>query len=167
MTHYDLKTLRSNFPHQGSLVWIGLRPAKNQPMLEATSVNAGTEYGLQGDYYSAKSNKRQVTLFQFEDLTTIESFLGRPVSPALFRRNLLIKGINLMSLKAQTFMLGDALFKVTGICHPCSKMETALGMGGYNAMRSHCGMTAQVIRSGMIQIGDSLTPETFQDDLFC
>jgi MOSC domain-containing protein YiiM len=75
------------------------------------------------------------------------------------RRNLAIRGLNLLALKSRTFRIGEAVFQTTGQCHPCSRMEQVLGPGGYNAMRGHGGLTAQIIRSGWIRIGDRLTVE--------
>ena len=76
----------------------------------------------------------------------------------MLRRNLVIAGINLLALKKQQFRIGKAVFMATGLCHPCSRMETVLGPGGYNAMRGHGGITAQVISNGVIRINDKVVP---------
>ena len=85
-----------------------------------------------------------------------ESFMCKTIVPDLLRRNLVIKGINLLALKNREFRIGDAVFQTTGFCHPCSRMEKVLGAGGYNAMRGHGGLTAQVLQSGLIRVGDNL-----------
>jgi MOSC domain-containing protein YiiM len=69
----------------------------------------------------------------------------------------------LLSLKNRKFQIGEAIFQTTGFCHPCSRMEKVLGRGGYNAMRGHGGLTAQVLKSGLMQIGDSLTDLPVED----
>ena len=87
----------------------------------------------------------------------IAACVGRSViEPALLRRNIVVSGINLLALKDKRFRIGDALLEYTGACHPCSKMERALGAGGYNAVRGHGGITARVIEAGRVRIGDSL-----------
>jgi len=86
----------------------------------------------------------------------LESMTGQAISAELLRHNLAIKGINLLALKNRTFRIGEACFQGTGLCHPCSRMEAALGAGGYNAMRGHGGITARIISSGLIRVGDRL-----------
>jgi MOSC domain-containing protein YiiM len=149
--------LMQTFPHAGELVWIGVRPARGEPMIAMNEVMADQRAGLTGDRYNAASCKRQVTLIQWEHLAVLESIMGKTITPELLRRNLAIKGINLLALKNHKFRIGDAVFQTTGLCHPCSKMERVLGTGGFNAMRGHGGLTARVLNSGLIRIGDNLT----------
>jgi len=118
--------------------------------------------GLQGDRFSARTdNPRQVTLIQHEHLAVIAACLGlAKIDAAMLRRNIVISGINLLALKDKTFQLGDVILEMTGLCHPCSKMERLLGAGGYNAMRGHGGITARVIGEGNVRIGDPLSYES-------
>jgi MOSC domain-containing protein YiiM len=146
------------FPVAGELVWIGLRPARNAPMQTVEQVFAEADAGLAGDRYHG-NGKRQVTLIQWEHLDVLSALTKRQVTPDLLRRNLAIRGLNLLALKSRTFRIGEAVFQTTGQCHPCSRMEQVLGPGGYNAMRGHGGLTARIIRSGLIRIGDRLTIE--------
>jgi len=149
------------FPVAGELVWIGLRPSRQAAMRSVGEVFAEADRGLAGDRYHG-GGKRQVTLLQSEHLAVLSSLLKQEVTPELLRRNLVIRGVNLLALKNRIFRIGEAVLQGTGPCHPCSRMEQILGAGGYNAMRGHGGLTARIIQSGMMRIGDPLTvlPDT-------
>ena len=140
----------------GRLEWIGLRPARRAPLLPRTSATLIAGHGVEGDHYDTRRNgPRQVTLVAAEDLAAVAAFLGmREISPELLRRNLVIRGINLLALRDRRFRVGTALLEGSGECAPCSRMEEALGPGGYNAVRGHGGITARVIEGGDIAIGD-------------
>ena len=142
----------------GSVVWIGLRPARRAPMLAVESVLLDAEDGLIGDHYSSRTGgARHVTLIQAEHLAAIASHLGcDALAPALLRRNIVVAGINLAALKGRRFRLGSALLEATGECHPCSRMEEILGPGGYNAVRGHGGITARVLEGGTTRNGHAL-----------
>ncbi len=84
--------LLNSLPQTGTVVWIGVRPARRAELVPVASVCAETESGLEGDHYQGKlTGKRQVTLINAEHLVTIASMLGRPeVSPGLLRRNIVV-----------------------------------------------------------------------------
>lgn len=156
-----LRALMETFPREGRLEWIGLRPARRVPLLEVNHVEVLADHGLVGDRSAARpGGKRQVTLIQREHLVAVAQLLGRDaMDPALLRRNLLVSGINLLALRGERFRIGDVMFEVTGPCEPCSRMEEVLGAGGYNAMRGHGGITARVLRGGVIAVGDAVAYE--------
>lgn len=115
--------------------------------------------GLTGDHRAIRpGSKRQVTLIQAEHLMAVARILGRDtVDPALSRRNLMVSGINLLALADREFRIGAAVLLGTGRCAPCSRMGEALGTGGFNAMRGHGGITAVVVRGGIVRVGDPVT----------
>lgn len=156
MKFQTLKDLQQYVPQTGRLDWIGKRPEKKSPLVPCATARITLENGLQDDHYSRKGGKRQVTLIQAEHLQTIGTILGRnPIDPGLTRRNLVVSGINLLSLMKQQMQIGaEVILEITGNCHPCSRMEENLGDGGYAAMRGHGGVTARVICGGTIQQGD-------------
>lgn len=155
----NIKELQNRFPNTGKVEWIGVRTQRNLPVNTPEYVFANQDGGLENDHYSGKSGKRHVTLIQAEHLLAVASLLKRgSLDPGLVRRNIVIEGINLLALKNVKFKLGEAVLEGTGLCHPCSKMEKLLGPGGYNAMRGHGGITAKIISSGKIKLGDLLVP---------
>jgi MOSC domain-containing protein YiiM len=154
----DLKALMQHIPQRGKLEWIGIRPAKKAELNEVEAASINVNEGLLGDHYSGQSGKRHVTLIQREHLDVVASILGQSkVDPGLLRRNLVVSGINLLSLLDQKVKIGEHVeLEITGRCHPCSRMEENLGSGGYSAMRGHGGVTARVINGGEIQLQDSV-----------
>jgi MOSC domain-containing protein YiiM len=155
----EIKALMQHYYQAGKVVSVSVRPERLKPVELLESVLAIENTGLQGD--RAKGGNRQVTLIQKEHMLAVASFLGKPeLDFMLTRRNILVEGINLLSLKGKQFQLGGALLEYSGECHPCSRMEEALGVGGYNAMRGHGGITARVVIGGQIKLEDTLSVKT-------
>jgi MOSC domain-containing protein YiiM len=145
----------------GCLEWIGLRPARREPVLSVTSTGALAGLGLEGDRRceGIAGSARQVTLIMAEHIDVVARLLQRDlIDPALLRRNLVVSGINLQALRHQRIRIGEAVFELTAQCHPCSRMEEVLGTGGTAAMLNHGGLCAKILQSGVITVGDTVEP---------
>ncbi|MFM9964030.1 MAG: MOSC domain-containing protein [Planctomycetaceae bacterium] len=139
--------------------WIGISPGHRQPIEPRDEVTVAVGTGVDGDYHSKKKpgGQRQVTLIQAEHFPLIAANTGRDsVEPEIFRRNIVVRGVELASLIGQRFRIGEALLEGTGPCTPCSRMDENLGAGGRIAMKGLGGLTAMVIEPGRIRRGDSV-----------
>lgn len=153
----SLAQLMARFPRAGRVQWIGLRPARNQLMQPVEQVQAIGGGGLVGDRYAGGSGKRGITLIQAEHLPVIAALSARSdLAPALLRRNVVVSGIPLIALKDRRFRIGEVVLEGTESCDPCSRMEDALGPGGYNAMRHHGGLCARIVSGGVLRLGDAV-----------
>ncbi|MFD2934636.1 MOSC domain-containing protein [Spirosoma flavum] len=153
----NIKDLFDVFPRPGRVEWIGIRPERRSPVEVVDSIDISEKKGITGDHYSGQSGNRHITIIQAEHLPVVAALTGREIlDPALLRRNIVVSGLNLLALKDHQIQIGDTILQITGQCHPCSKMETALGPGGYNAMRGHGGLTAKVIKGGVIKVRDEV-----------
>jgi MOSC domain-containing protein YiiM len=155
----DLATLMARFAQAGRLQWIGVRPQRRAGVVAIEAVKALADRGLEGDHYAYPGGKRQVTLIQAEHLGVVAKLIGKEaVKPEWLRRNLVVAGINLYALRDRRFRIGAVVLEGTGPCEPCSRMEEALGSGGYNAMRGHGGITARVLEEGTLRVGEAVHP---------
>ena len=151
----ELSSLLNTLPQIGRIEWIGARPGRGEPMVAVESAQLDAGKGMVGDRFRGRVGAaRQLTLIQQEHLAVIGACLNLDaIAPAVLRRNIVVSGINLLALKDKRFCLGDAVLEFSGLAHPCSKMETALGPGGYNAMREHGGITARILEGGVVRVG--------------
>ncbi|NIQ95207.1 MAG: MOSC domain-containing protein, partial [Desulfuromonadales bacterium] len=84
-------------------------------MVPPGEVSAVPGRGLDGDRFNAANTEREVTLIQSEHIEALASLLDRDsVEPPMLRRNIVVRGINLLALKGRAFRVGEALLEYTG-----------------------------------------------------
>jgi MOSC domain-containing protein YiiM len=155
-----LKELLGGSTAVGTVRWLGIATASRAVIQPQQTVQI-VRGGIEGDHHCRpqRASKRQVTLIQAEHLQVVADLLNcGEIDPSELRRNIVVSGICLESLRYQQFRIGTAILSGSGSCPPCSRMEENLGPGGYAAMLGHGGITAVVIQSGSISLGDSVQP---------
>ena len=145
----------------GKLEWIGVRPARREPMITVTEAQAVVGMGITGDrrMKASAGSARQITLIAAEHLDVVAQLLQLDtVDPARVRRNLVVSGVNLNALRYQQFRIGDVILQATALCHPCSRMDEEFGPGGQAALLGHGGLCAKILQGGILRVGDELSP---------
>jgi MOSC domain-containing protein YiiM len=165
MTLHDLT---QQFASEGRIEAIILRQARGESAVVVAEARAEPGQGLLGDRRAnaarsgRQSSKRELTLFQAEHLPIVANWCGLlELEPTRLRRNLVVSGLNLIGMRSPfpgvvlEWVIGyEVIIQITGPCDPCSKMAAELGLGSYNALRGHGGMTARILSGGLIRLGD-------------
>jgi len=141
---------------------IYIATAAGQPMMKLTSAQAICNRGLQGDRYFEKTgfwkatDSCQVTLISAHDLRLAKRRSQLDLNHGSHRRNLVIAGIKTKALEDKTFRIGDAVFRYQKPRPPCGYLDKIEGRGMAHALGRHSGICLQVVRSGVLSIGDMI-----------
>lgn len=147
----------------GTLKAICICPVAGAPMQEIREVEVLAGQGLKGDRYASgegsfnKGNlgKRQVTLMN------AIFFEGSGFEFMDSRRNLLVEGIELMWHIDREFGIGTTVvFRGVKYCDPCQRPSKLSGKerSFKEAFFDRGGIIAEVIRGGIIRVGDPIIP---------
>ena len=142
----------------GILKGIATRPKARAEMIKSNSAEVTVDMGVIGDYRGAKLKRRQVTVLSLEQWCTTCSELKVKLDWACRRANLLVEGLNLKKSEGQHLQIGKVILEVTGETTPCPRMDEAKsGLMTALATDWRGGVLCQVIQSGQITVGDSVT----------
>ncbi len=135
---------------------IHLAPGRRLPTKSGASVEAEAGSGLVGDRYHGTKH-RHVTVQALDDLAVAAEVLGRPVDPALTRRNITLDHGPIPTRPGERMTIGSVELEVVRIAAPCRLLDDWLGPGAMQALRSPRGGTVfRLLGSGTISVGDEV-----------
>jgi MOSC domain-containing protein YiiM len=147
----------------GSLASIFIAGGGGAPMHRVESVEAVSGAGLRGDRYSnhvghwSPLDECQVTLVAAETLDEISDLFGVSVHEGEHRRNLVTRGIDLVTLYGRTFTVGEAVLVFDRPRPPCQYIASITEPGMTRALGARRGgICARVVESGVIRVGDQI-----------
>jgi MOSC domain-containing protein YiiM len=120
---------------------------------EVEQAECVTDKGLVGDrFFGFKENdKRQVTFFSQEIYDALCHELQIfDKTPAVLRRNLIVRGADLNALIGKKFSLQDVEFEGVEECRPCYWMDLAFGPGAEEWLKGRGGLRARVLSDGQL-----------------
>jgi MOSC domain-containing protein YiiM len=134
-----------------SVAGLWTSPAKGSGRMDAReSVPALEGHGLQGCAHARPGTKRQVLFASAEHLDALGVNYGR------IRENFTIEGADVHEWPVgQQLRVGDALFEITMVCDPCSRMDE-IRPGLQAELDGKRGMLARVVESGEVTNGDEV-----------
>lgn len=130
------------------------KPAGENPIVEVPEVECVAGYGLKGDrFYGYRPDyKGQITFFAAEIFDAVRREFNLPdLSPAAFRRNVIVEGVELNSLIGQKFTLQGVELEGTEECRPCSWMDQAVAAGAENWLKGRGGLRCRILSDGVIR----------------
>ncbi|WP_343123304.1 MOSC domain-containing protein [Verrucomicrobium sp. BvORR034] len=113
--------------------------------------------GLKGDRYFGyrPSYKGQVTFFDLKTLQEIGDLFKLPKLPAsVFRRNLIVEGLDLRACLGRRFIFQGVLFEGSQECKPCHWMDRAVAPGTETFMKAQFrgGLRAKILENGVLHV---------------
>ena len=124
-------------------------------MLELEEVKCVAGSGLEGDrFFDYKPDyKGQATFFSMEMHERLQEELGKTYSPATYRRNLLVSGVDLNALIGEEFEFGGVRFLGSCEAKPCYWMDQAITEGAERAMSGNGGLRVKILSDGELEVG--------------
>ncbi|HEY9154316.1 MAG TPA: MOSC domain-containing protein [Opitutaceae bacterium] len=150
ISHLYVSPAHNYFGHHG-------KPAGSAPTVACEQVTCVENRGIEGDrFFDYKENyKGQITFFD----EAVYQRLCRDLSvsdktPEVFRRNVIIGGVDLNQLIGKEFTLQGVRFRGMVECKPCYWMDGAFGPGAEEKLKGFGGLRAQILNTGVLKVTD-------------
>jgi MOSC domain-containing protein YiiM len=119
--------------------------------------------GIEGDrFFDYKADyKGQITFFAGEIFDDLRAKLGiENKSPAVLRRNVITRGIDLAELFDVEFEVQGVRFRGMGECKPCYWMDHAVGPGAEALLKGRGGLRAKILSDGKLAVDAAVVART-------
>ena len=132
------------------------------PMERVEEIRVVEGRGIEGDRYAEGTgfwtqygDVCEVTLIQGEHLDEIEA-QGLGVRNGEHRRNIVVRGVDLLGLKGREFRVGEATLRYDRSRPPCRHVQDMSEPGMTRALRNRGGICVRVVEGGTIRVGDGV-----------
>lgn len=132
------------------------QPAGTHATVGVSHARLRAGWGIEGDrFYGYRPGYRgQVTFFSWETYEAAKREFRVPrLGPDVFRRNVIVEGLDLNSLIGRRFTLGGVEFEGTSEARPCYWMNSAVAPGAEEWLKGRGGLRVVVHTDGELVCG--------------
>jgi MOSC domain-containing protein YiiM len=136
-----------------------------EPVVSVESLSLVAGKGIVGDrnYGTHKFPGQNLTLVEAEEIERFNSEFAMAIARTATRRNLVTRGVRLNELIGREFRVGAVTVRGVELCEPCAGLGRNLAGDKLSAAQvvraftHRCGLRADVLSSGVIYRGDSIS----------
>ena len=123
-------------------------------MIERDAIECVAGSGIVGDrFFNFKPDySGQITFFSWEIYERLCRELNLQKPTWVFRRNVIVSGVDLNSLIGQEFEVQGVRFLGRKECSPCYWMDQAFGPGAEKALQGQGGLRAAILTGGTLRV---------------
>ena len=140
----------------GTVLSITSAPDYGAELVPHESVELVAGVGIPVDRHAGQ--RRSVTIVCSGELAKAAAEHGvESIDGVRTRRNIVVDLPELPRQHGARLTLGDAELEVWRDCAPCELMDQFFGDGAQMALKNRAGISATVIRSGTVSVGDTVS----------
>jgi molybdopterin synthase catalytic subunit len=127
----------------------GIQPVKQVECVAGMGLRGDRYFGYKPDF------KGQVTFFDAAAVDAVrENFAQPQLSSSVFRRNLIVRGIDLAAWVGRRFVFQGVTFEASEECKPCYWMDETVAPGAEEFLKANFrgGLRARICSSGILKI---------------
>jgi hypothetical protein len=142
----------------GTVTAIVLAPAAEAPLRSVERAQAIAGRGLLGDRYADGAGTFSPGGGRGRDLTLVAAEVLEDVGldPVEARRNVVVRGVDLDTLRGRRFRIGGVECLGQRRCEPCAHLERLTRPGVLRALAHRGGLRADILRGGDVRVGDPI-----------